>query len=73
MVKKINLYKNFNIKKNDKDSIILIGSFDGLHLGHRKLFERAKKLKSKTKHKICLLYTSPSPRDPKSSRMPSSA
>ena len=25
------------------------------------------------KHKICLLYTSPSPRDPKTSRMPSSA
>ena len=45
MVKKINLYKNFNIKDNDKGSIILIGSFDGLHLGHRKLFERAKKLK----------------------------
>ena len=44
MVKKINLYKNFNIKNKDKGSIILIGSFDGLHLGHRKLFERAKKL-----------------------------
>ena len=81
MVKKINLYKNFNIKNKDKGSIILIGSFDGLHLGHRKLFERAKKLKSKSKLKIgvftfdpipkmffskglvCLLYTSPSPRD----------
>ena len=25
------------------------------------------------KYKICLLYTSPSPRDPKTSRMPSSA
>ena len=25
------------------------------------------------KHKGCLLYTSPSPRDPKTSRMPSSA
>ena len=41
-VRKINLYKNYNIKKSDKGSIILIGSFDGLHLGHRKLFERAK-------------------------------
>ena len=27
----------------------------------------------KIKYKLCLLYTSPSPRDPKSSRMPSSA
>ena len=29
--------------------------------------------KLKTKSSICLLYTSPSPRDPKTSRMPSSA
>ena len=62
MVKKINLYKNFNIKKNDKGSIILIGSFDGLHLGHRKLFERAKKLKSKTKLKIGVFTFDPIPK-----------
>ena len=62
MVKKINLYKNFNIKNNDKGSIILIGSFDGLHLGHRKLFERAKKLKSKTKQKIGVFTFDPIPK-----------
>jgi len=62
MVKKINLYKNFNIKDNDKGSIILIGSFDGLHLGHRKLFERAKKLKSKSKLKIGVFTFDPIPK-----------
>ena len=62
MVKKINLYKNFNIKDNDKGSIILIGSFDGLHLGHRKLFERAKKLKSKKKLKIGVFTFDPIPK-----------
>ena len=62
MVKKINLYKNFNIKNNDKGSIILIGSFDGLHLGHRKLFERAKKLKSKSKLKIGVFTFDPIPK-----------
>ena len=62
MVKKINLYKNYNIKNNDKGSIILIGSFDGLHLGHRKLFERAKKLKSKTKLKIGVFTFDPIPK-----------
>ena len=29
--------------------------------------------KTGTKYIVCLLYTSPSPRDPKTSRMPSSA
>ena len=62
MVKKINLYKNFNIKNKDKGSIILIGRFDGLHLGHRKLFERAKKLKSKTKLKIGVFTFDPIPK-----------
>ena len=32
-----------------------------------------RKLESSYEHCICLLYTSPSPRDPKTSRMPSSA
>ena len=35
---KMKLYNTFNIKKNHKNSIILIGNFDGLHLGHQKLF-----------------------------------
>ena len=62
MVKKINLYKNFNIKKKDKGAIILIGSFDGLHIGHRKLFEMAKKLKAKTKLKIGVFTFDPIPK-----------
>ena len=41
------LYNTFNIKKNHKNSIILIGNFDGLHLGHQKLFRLAKKYKKK--------------------------
>ena len=45
MVKSINLYNSFNINPKDKGSIILIGNFDGLHLGHQKLFALAKKYK----------------------------
>ena len=47
MVKSINLYNGFNIKNEHKSSIILIGNFDGIHLGHQKLFNLAKKYKKK--------------------------
>ena len=43
MVRSTKLYKNFNIESKYKNSIILIGNFDGVHLGHQKLFKLAKK------------------------------
>ncbi|MDB9826109.1 riboflavin biosynthesis protein RibF, partial [Candidatus Pelagibacter sp.] len=43
------LYKNFNVSKNHKESIILIGNFDGVHLGHQKLFKQANRFKKKFK------------------------
>ncbi len=49
MVGKITYYKNSNIKKFHKRSIILIGNFDGLHLGHQKLFKSSNLLKKKKK------------------------
>ncbi len=62
MVKSINLYKNFNIKKIHKNSIILIGNFDGLHLGHQKLFALADKYKKKYSLKIGVLTFEPMPK-----------
>ena len=62
MVKSVNLYNNFNIKAFHKNSIILIGNFDGLHLGHQKLFALAKKYKKKYSLKIGVLTFEPMPK-----------
>ena len=45
MVKSIKVYKNFTVESRHKNSIILIGNFDGVHRGHQKLFSLAKKYK----------------------------
>ncbi len=59
---KMKLYNNFNIKKIHKNSIILIGNFDGLHLGHQKLFKLAKRYKKKYSSKIGVLTFEPMPK-----------
>ena len=56
------LYKNFNIPKNHKKSIILIGNFDGVHLGHQKLFKLANTYKKKFNLKIGVLTFEPMPK-----------
>ena len=62
MVKKTKIYKNFNISKSDKNAIILIGNFDGLHIGHQKLFKIANIYKKKYKLKIGVLTFDPIPK-----------
>jgi riboflavin kinase/FMN adenylyltransferase len=58
----VKLYKNFEIKKNDKGSIILIGNFDGVHLGHQRLFKLAKSYKKKYNLKIGVINFEPMPK-----------
>jgi len=55
-------YTNFNIKKTHRGSIILIGNFDGLHLGHQKLFQLAQSYKKKYKLKIGVVNFDPMPK-----------
>ena len=62
MVKTIKLYNNFNIKNQHKGLIILIGNFDGLHLGHQKLFYQANKYKKKYSLKVGVLTFEPMPK-----------
>ena len=58
----VKLYQNFDIKKNDKGSIILIGNFDGVHLGHQKLFKQAQFYKKKYNLKIGVVNFNPMPK-----------
>ena len=44
---KTKLYNGFNIKPQHKNSILLIGNFDGVHLGHQKLFSLTQYYKKK--------------------------
>ena len=62
MVRKIKIYKNFSIKEIHKKSIILIGNFDGLHIGHQKLFREANKYKKRKKLKIGVITFNPIPK-----------
>ena len=58
----VKLYKNFNIKNYHKNSIILIGNFDGLHLGHQRLFKLAISYKKKYNSKIGVINFDPMPK-----------
>jgi len=62
MVKSTHIYTNFNIKPRHRGSILLIGNFDGLHLGHQKLFSLAKNYKKKFSLKVGVLTFEPMPK-----------
>ena len=49
------------MSKIHKKSILLIGNFDGLHLGHQKLFKLAEKYSKKHKVKFGVLTFDPLP------------
>ena len=55
------IYNNFIIPRKLKKSILLIGNFDGLHLGHQKVCNEARKYKKKYKLKLGVLTFNPLP------------
>ena len=58
----VKLFKNFSIDKKYKRSIVLIGNFDGIHLGHQKLFKLAQSYKKKYNLKIGVINFDPMPK-----------
>ncbi len=59
---KMKIFTGFNIPKNYYNSIILIGNFDGVHLGHQKLFKRAREFKKIYKCKVGVITFNPMPK-----------
>jgi riboflavin kinase/FMN adenylyltransferase len=55
------VYKNLNIKKKHKDSVIAIGNFDGLHVGHQKVLKEAREKAKSKKLKFGLVTFEPVP------------
>tara|TARA_E500000178_G_scaffold308429_1_gene322087 strand:- start:1123 stop:2028 length:906 start_codon:yes stop_codon:yes gene_type:complete len=55
------IFKNTSISKNYKNSVIAIGNFDGIHIGHKKVLKEAFKQARKTKKKFGLLTFEPVP------------
>jgi riboflavin kinase/FMN adenylyltransferase len=58
---KMIIYRNLNIKKNHKDSVVAIGNFDGLHVGHQKVLKEARQKAKKKKLKFGLVTFEPVP------------
>ena len=58
----ISIFREFkDVKKNINKSIVAIGNFDGLHLGHKAVLNQAKFIKKKNGGKLIILTFYPHP------------
>ena len=55
------VYKNLKINKRFKGSVVAIGNFDGLHLGHKKVLAQALQTAKKNKLKFGIVSFEPVP------------
>ncbi len=55
------IYKNLNIKKKHKNSVVAIGNFDGIHAGHQKVIAQAKLKAKKNKLPLGIITFEPVP------------
>ncbi len=55
------IYNNLNIRKTHTNSVIAIGNFDGIHLGHQKVLLQAKQKAKKNKLPFGLITFEPVP------------
>ena len=55
------IFNQLNISKNYKKSALAIGNFDGVHLGHQKVFKKAKDIAKRKKIKFGVMTFTPLP------------
>ena len=55
------IYKDLNIKKKHQNSVVAIGNFDGLHIGHQKVLKEAREKAKREKLKFGLVTFEPVP------------
>ena len=55
------IFNNTNITNNFKRSALAIGNFDGIHIGHQKVFQKTKKFANKNNIKFGILTFHPLP------------
>ena len=55
------IFKNTSISKKFHNSVLAIGNFDGLHIGHRRVLKEAYRKAKKEKKKFGLLTFEPLP------------
>ena len=55
------IYKNLNLRNIHKNSVIAIGNFDGLHLGHQKVLNQARLKAKKEESKFGIITFEPIP------------
>ena len=55
------IYNNPNIDNKHRNSVIAIGNFDGLHLGHQKVIQEAKQKAKKNKIPFGVMTFEPVP------------
>ena len=56
------VYRTFTIPKKFNNSVIAIGNFDGLHLGHQEVINVAKKISLNLKKKVGVITFEPHPK-----------
>ena len=55
------IYQNLKINKKHQDSVVAIGNFDGVHLGHQKVINHAQKKAKKNKLPLGIITFEPMP------------
>ena len=55
------IYNNANLNRNHLNGVIAVGNFDGLHLGHQKVINEAKRKAKKFKLPLGVMTFEPVP------------